>query len=48
MSWIIHMIARSWGFQHNVYSHMRDFFQNAFKSQGRAIDQNALHLPKPR
>jgi len=25
---------------------MRNLFQNTFKSQGRAIDQNALHLPK--
>jgi len=23
-------------------------FQNTFKSQGKAIDQNALNLPKPR
>jgi len=27
---------------------MRKLFQNTFKSQGRAIDQNALHLSKPR
>jgi len=29
-------------FQHNVYSHMCNLFQNTFKPQGRAIDQNAL------
>jgi len=29
------------------YSHMRNLFENTFKSQGRAIDQNALRLPKP-
>jgi len=28
--------------------HMRNLFQNTFKFQGRVIDQNALHLPKPR
>jgi len=27
---------------------MRNLFQNAFKSQGWAINQNALHLSKPR
>jgi len=26
---------------------MRNLFQNTFKYQGRAIDQNALHLSKP-
>jgi len=35
-------------FGHNGYSHMRNLFQNTFKFQDRAIDQNALHLPKPR
>jgi len=28
------------------YSHMCNLFQNTFKSQGQAIDQNALHLRK--
>jgi len=27
---------------------MRNLFNNTFKSQGMAIDQNASHLPKPR
>jgi len=27
---------------------MSNLLQSTFKSQGRAIDQNALHLPKPR
>jgi len=35
--------GRSPGVQHNGYSHMCNLFQNTFK--GRAIDQNALHLP---
>jgi len=26
---------------------MRNMFQNTLKCQGRVIDQNALHLPKP-
>jgi len=26
---------------------MCNLFQNTFESQGRTIDQNALHLPKP-
>jgi len=30
------------------YSHMRNLFQNTLKSQRKAIDQNLLHLPKPR
>jgi len=35
------------GFQHNGYSLMGNLFQNTFKSQDRAITQNALHLQKP-
>jgi len=42
----IYISPYRWDFQHG-YSHMRNLFQNAFKSQGRANDQNALHLPKP-
>jgi len=30
-------------FDLNGYSHVRDLFKNTFKSQGRAIDHNALH-----
>jgi len=29
------------------WHHMRNLFQNALKSQVQAIDQNAIHLPKP-
>jgi len=33
---------------YNAYSHRCNLFKNMFKSQGGTIDQNALHLPKPR
>jgi len=35
------------GLQHIIYSHMRNLFPNTFNLKGRAIDQNALHVPKP-